>query len=99
MTNEIPTRYRVRIFIVTFLAYTCFHMSRKPQGMVASILHPQSPIGESTWNPVSKPGWAPFNQDVDPREVLKKGMEVTYKADLENVLALPVVGLETGLAL
>ena len=84
MVDQIPRAYQARIFVITFLAYTCFHMSRKPQGMVASILHPQSPIGESTWNPVTKPGYAPFNQDVDPRIVLQQGMEVTYKQDLDH---------------
>ena len=76
MAAEIPLRYHVRVFVLTFLAYACFHMSRKPPGIVKSILHPQSPIGQSTYNPIKKPGWYPFNEDVLPLDVGKVGFSI-----------------------
>ncbi|XP_034477043.1 glucose-6-phosphate exchanger SLC37A2 isoform X2 [Drosophila innubila] len=31
--------YKMSIFLLTFLAYTCYHMSRKPISVVKSVLH------------------------------------------------------------
>ncbi|KAF7828472.1 putative glycerol-3-phosphate transporter 4 [Senna tora] len=47
------TTYRYIVLIVTFLAYTCYHASRKPTGIVKSLLHPHL-------NPNLK-GWPPFD--------------------------------------
>ncbi|KAK9667955.1 hypothetical protein RND81_13G023500 [Saponaria officinalis] len=42
--------YRYAVLLITFIAYTCYHASRKPSSIVKSVLHPQS--GHVT---VSKP--------------------------------------------
>lgn len=68
-------------FILTFFAYTSFHLSRKPSSIVKNVLHPSSPDGQSTWNPVTHPGWAPFNQDLVPATVAKHGFAVIGGGD------------------
>jgi len=60
------TRLKWTAFVLTFFAYTSFHLSRKPASIVKNVLHPSSPDGQSTYNKVTHPGWAPFNQDLVP---------------------------------
>ncbi|XP_030382308.1 glucose-6-phosphate exchanger SLC37A2 isoform X2 [Scaptodrosophila lebanonensis] len=53
--------YKISIFVLTFLAYACYHMSRKPISVVKSVLH-----GNCT-NPAPQPhdandcGYPPFD--------------------------------------
>uniref|UniRef100_A0A4X2M4Y3 Glucose-6-phosphate exchanger SLC37A2 n=1 Tax=Vombatus ursinus TaxID=29139 RepID=A0A4X2M4Y3_VOMUR len=58
--------YRGLILLLTFLIYTCYHMSRKPISVVKSQLHrncselerPDNNSNSTTWC-----YWAPFDQD------------------------------------
>uniref|UniRef100_A0A4X2M603 Glucose-6-phosphate exchanger SLC37A2 n=1 Tax=Vombatus ursinus TaxID=29139 RepID=A0A4X2M603_VOMUR len=58
--------YRGLILLLTFLIYTCYHMSRKPISIVKSQLHqncselerPDNNSNSTTWC-----YWAPFDQD------------------------------------
>lgn len=64
---------RILVLLLTFIAYACFHASRKPLSIVKSVLHPENsqtgttltePLGVSLApTPASSPpiGWAPFN--------------------------------------
>ncbi|XP_054810493.1 putative glycerol-3-phosphate transporter 4 [Prosopis cineraria] len=69
--------YRYIVLFVTFVAYVCFHASRKPTGIVKSVLYPETnghitehkpwPMGEvfvKDRGIVGKKsdGWAPFNE-------------------------------------
>lgn len=49
-------------------------MTRKPQSIVKSVMHPLVSTGEASYDPVTNPGWAPFNQDVVPEKVGKAGL-------------------------
>jgi len=33
--------YRTAVLLITFIAYTCYHASRKPSSIVKSVLHPE----------------------------------------------------------
>lgn len=70
------TRLKWSAFVLTFLAYTSFHLSRKPASIVKDVLHPSSPSGESKYDPAVDPGYYPFNQDLVPSDVAKAGMSV-----------------------
>lgn len=74
-------RYTIRVFVLTFLAYMSFHLSRKPASIVKSTLHPSSPNGYSKFNPVTDPGYSPFNRDLDYREVAKVGYHIWDTTD------------------
>ncbi|KAF3498324.1 hypothetical protein DY000_02054159 [Brassica cretica] len=56
--NWSPKTFRYAILLITFIAYACYHASRKPSSIVKSVLHPE---------PSTKPhgsankGWEPFN--------------------------------------
>lgn len=69
--------HRVLVLVLTFVAYACFHASRKPLSIVKSILDPEvlqsfaiyaEPPGISSAPfPSTHPlvsGWAPFNGDL-----------------------------------
>ncbi|WJX94781.1 hypothetical protein P8452_76167 [Trifolium repens] len=56
--------YRYIVLLLTFIAYVCYHASRKPTGIVKSILCPD-PTHTSKYH-----GWAPFN---GPEGVSKLG--------------------------
>ncbi|KOM32534.1 hypothetical protein LR48_Vigan01g209000 [Vigna angularis] len=45
--------HRYMVLFITFLAYACYHASRKPTGIVKSVLCPE--------NEDPKDGWIPFN--------------------------------------
>jgi len=45
------TTHKVKAFVLTFLAYSCFHMVRKPPSVVKSVLHPVSSTGKSVYDP------------------------------------------------
>ncbi|KAK4260329.1 hypothetical protein QN277_003460 [Acacia crassicarpa] len=70
--------YRYIVLLVTFVAYVCYHASRKPTGIVKSVLYPE-PNGQITHHkpwPLGEvfvkdrgiarmnesEGWAPFNE-------------------------------------
>ena len=68
--------YRYVVLLITFIAYACYHASRKPSSIVKSVMdpHPKQIIGENPWpvgeifvkedtsiNRTRKGGWAPFN--------------------------------------
>lgn len=68
--------YRYVILLITFIAYTCYHASRKPSSIVKSVLDPNPetvknhmhpwPVGNLFVTKVTKAntsdeGWAPFN--------------------------------------
>jgi len=69
--------YRWRAFGLTFIAYCSFHLTRKVPGVLKSTLHPQSATGTSSYDEVNNPGWAPFNEDLVPGSVAKKGYQVS----------------------
>ncbi|CBI38455.3 unnamed protein product, partial [Vitis vinifera] len=50
--------YRYVVLLITFIAYACYHASRKPSSIVKSVMDPDPKmiIGKDPW-----PGWAPFN--------------------------------------
>ncbi|KAB2622824.1 glycerol-3-phosphate transporter 4 [Pyrus ussuriensis x Pyrus communis] len=56
--------YRYVILLVTFIAYTCYHASRKTSGMVKSVLYPDPHRGnglDPCLNYRLHKGWSPFN--------------------------------------
>ena len=82
-------RLQARMFVLTFLAYTCFHMTRKPQSIVKSVMHPVSATGRSKYDPVLNPGWAPFNQDVVPEVVSSVGLQISNARDASGRYKCP----------
>jgi OPA family glycerol-3-phosphate transporter-like MFS transporter 1/2 len=57
--------YQTLVLVLTFLAYTCFHMTRKITSIVKSELDPQTKVG-SAWGRLHtrntlNVGWYPFN--------------------------------------
>ena len=46
-------KLRIQAFIITFIAYTAFHMARKPTSIVKSVLHPQNSDGSSGYNHIN----------------------------------------------
>ncbi|KAJ0048166.1 hypothetical protein Pint_15781 [Pistacia integerrima] len=69
--------YRYMILLVTFIAYACYHASRKPSSIVKSVLYPEPLTQQHPW-PMGQlflkqdflsvhqkrsnhKGWAPFN--------------------------------------
>lgn len=64
--------YRYLVLLVTFIAYVCYHASRKPTGIVKSVLCPDA-IKKAKYS-----GWAPFN---GPNGVSKLGeIDVAFLA-------------------
>ncbi|XP_072986309.1 putative glycerol-3-phosphate transporter 4 isoform X1 [Typha latifolia] len=52
--------HRVLVLFLTFIAYACYHASRKPPSIVKSVLYPEaspSPINRNS----HRKGWAPFD--------------------------------------
>lgn len=45
--------HRYMVLLITFIAYTCYHASRKPTGIVKSVLCPE--------HKGTNQGWSPFN--------------------------------------
>ncbi|CAN6919784.1 unnamed protein product [Brassica oleracea] len=39
--NWSPKTFRYEILLITFIAYACYHASRKPSSIVKSVLHPE----------------------------------------------------------
>lgn len=76
-----PLHYKARCFFLTFLAYMCFHLTRKVPSILKGVLHPQSSTGISAFNSTTNPGWAPFNQDLVPYEASKHGFVVSGTND------------------
>lgn len=58
------TRLKWTAFVLTFFAYTSFHLSRKPASIVKNVLHPSSPDGQSTYNASTNPGTCPIARSV-----------------------------------
>ena len=63
-------RSQAFVWLITFLTYTSFHMSRKPVSVVKSALHP------TDFDNVTNPGFYPFNEDVNPFDVAGAGFNV-----------------------
>lgn len=66
--------YRGFVLIATFLAYTCYHMTRRPLSIVKSVLHqdcryatPDASIVVTENNSETWCNWAPFDGDDAPR--------------------------------
>ncbi|GBG29426.1 Glucose-6-phosphate exchanger SLC37A2 [Hondaea fermentalgiana] len=76
-----PLRYKVRVFLLTFAAYTCFHLTRKVPSVLKGVLHPQSSSGISAYDRETNPGWAPFNQDIVPAQASAHGYVVSGSHD------------------
>uniref|UniRef100_A0A0E0I7D4 Major facilitator superfamily (MFS) profile domain-containing protein n=1 Tax=Oryza nivara TaxID=4536 RepID=A0A0E0I7D4_ORYNI len=58
--------YQTLVLVLTFVAYTCFHMTRKIPSIVKSVLDPQTKLGSSPWGRLHTKntlniGWLPFN--------------------------------------
>lgn len=58
--------YQTLVLVLTFVAYTCFHMTRKITSIVKSALDPQTKVGFSHWGRLHARnslniGWLPFN--------------------------------------
>lgn len=58
--------YQTLVLVLTFFAYTCFHMTRKITSIVKSALDPQTKVGFSPWGRLHTQntlniGWLPFN--------------------------------------
>ena len=58
--------YQTLVLVLTFFAYTCFHMTRKITSIVKSALDPQTKVGFSHWGRLHASnalniGWLPFN--------------------------------------
>lgn len=71
---------RAQAFILTFLAYMCIHICRKPPSILKAILHPQD-----RYDSKKDPGWGPFNQDLVPSIVAQHGLNVNgARLDNEN---------------
>ncbi|XP_064477178.1 glucose-6-phosphate exchanger SLC37A2-like [Ornithodoros turicata] len=67
---NVETYYRVFILSATFLAYTCYHMTRRPISVVKAVLHqdcrtapPDTNIIVTLNNSKTWCDWAPFNGD------------------------------------
>lgn len=62
-------RHQALVFVLTFLTYTCFHMSRKPYSIVKSTLHPPkyTAIHAHCYKHEKHvaTGYPPFNQNGD----------------------------------
>lgn len=65
--------YRAFILISTFLAYTCYHMTRRPLSVVKSVLHqdcrfaaPDPSVVVTVNNSRTWCNWAPFDGDDSP---------------------------------
>ncbi|KAK4262550.1 hypothetical protein QN277_028098 [Acacia crassicarpa] len=52
--------YRYIVLIITFIAYACYHASRKPPGIVKSVLHPHPNPKLTHGRKLIGNGWAPF---------------------------------------
>lgn len=66
--------YRGFVLVATFLAYTCYHMTRRPLSIVKSVLHqdcryatPDASIVVTENNSQTWCNWAPFDGDDAPR--------------------------------
>ena len=69
---------RLRVLIITFLSYMCFHASRIPPSITKGVLHPHSEsAGKLGSYSKQNPGWLPFSQDLDPAIVSQKGYTVS----------------------
>lgn len=53
--------YRYIVLLVTFIAYTCYHATRKPTGIVKSVLCPYPNTKKHVTNKVVTHGWSPFD--------------------------------------
>ncbi|XP_037944918.1 glucose-6-phosphate exchanger SLC37A2-like [Teleopsis dalmanni] len=54
--------YKISVLFLTYLSYTCYHMSRKPISVVKSVLNDNCTNGTSTHC-----GYAPFNTPDGPK--------------------------------
>ncbi|XP_064544328.1 glucose-6-phosphate exchanger SLC37A2 isoform X1 [Drosophila montana] len=53
--------YKMSIFLLTFLAYACYHMSRKPISVVKSVLHGNCSNTQAKLHEAGDCGYAPFD--------------------------------------
>lgn len=52
--------YKMSIIVLTFLAYACYHMSRKPISVVKSVLHGNCSNSQAKLHEGGDCGYAPF---------------------------------------
>lgn len=64
-------RHKFNVLLLTFLAYACYHMARKPTSVVKNVLHQncstlEPPVGvnsselDDNWC-----NWSPFGKQID----------------------------------
>ncbi|XP_017838747.1 glucose-6-phosphate exchanger SLC37A2 isoform X2 [Drosophila busckii] len=53
--------YKLSIFLLTFLAYVCYHMTRKPISVVKSVLHGNCSNTQARLHEAGDCGYAPFD--------------------------------------
>lgn len=75
--NKRVNNLRMQAFFLTFIAYTAFHMSRKPPSIVKSVLHPQNSDGSSSYDPSTNRGWTPYSNDVSFEQIAKYGYKLS----------------------
>ena len=83
--------HRLRVLILTFLSYMCFHASRIPPSVTKGVLHPhsESAATQGSYDPQNNPGWMPFSQDLVPSIVSKSG----YLVENSNLCSLAKAGV------
>ncbi len=84
---------RLKVLLLTFLSYMCFHASRIPPSITKGVLHPHSESAGDvgTYDPWKNPGWLPFSQDLVPDKVSRAG----YRIDNSKLCDLDEAGLFT----
>ncbi|XP_075166909.1 glucose-6-phosphate exchanger SLC37A2-like [Haematobia irritans] len=60
------TVFKISIFMLTYMAYTCYHMSRKPISVVKSVLHTNCSDNVVHNSSSSECGYAPFDDSNAP---------------------------------
>ncbi|KAM7345775.1 major facilitator superfamily transporter 16 isoform 1-T2 [Cochliomyia hominivorax] len=60
------TVFKASIFVLTYLAYTCYHMSRKPISVAKSVLQGNCSADITHNSTINDCGYAPFNDATAP---------------------------------
>ncbi|XP_020578468.1 putative glycerol-3-phosphate transporter 5 [Phalaenopsis equestris] len=64
--SQLLRHHQIRALVLTFLAYSAFHASRKPPSIVKSVLGPDPPKSTSS---SSAAGWPPFDGNRGPHRL------------------------------
>ena len=83
--------HRLKVLVLTFLSYMCFHASRIPPSVTKGVLHPhsESAATQGSYDPQNNPGWMPFSQDLVPSIVGESG----YLVENSNLCSLAKAGV------